>query len=130
MVHLLKRTALIISKRTLNRDLKEIEQLLGLVIEFDFNSAKYKLNHEESSGDHMELLESFETIQGFGRANKLSGKVFFEKRLARGTEYLKPLLDAIENQKAIQIDYEKYWIWELENRNIRPIALKEYQHRW
>lgn len=121
---------LLISKRTLNRDLKEIEQLFGLVIEFDFKSAKYKLNHEESSGDHMELLESFETIQAFGRANKLSGKVFFEKRLARGTEYLKPLLDAIENQEAIQIGYEKYWLWELENRTIRPIALKEYQHRW
>lgn len=121
---------LIISKRTLNRDLKEIQQLFGLVIEFDFKSAKYKLNHGESSGDHMELLESFETIQAFGRANKLSGKVFFEKRLARGTEYLKPLLDAIENQEVIQIDYEKYWLWEIENRSIRPIALKEYQHRW
>lgn len=119
-----------ISKRTLNRNLKEIEQLFGLVIEFDFKSAKYELKKEESSEDHMELLESFETIQAFGRANKLSGKVFFEKRLARGTEYLKPILDAIENQEAIQIEYEKYWLWEIENRNIRPIALKEYQHRW
>lgn len=121
---------LIISKRTLNRDLKEIEKLFGLVIEFDFKSAKYKLKKEESSEDHMELLESFETIQAFGKANKLSGKVFFEKRLARGTDYLKPILDAIENQEAIQIDYEKYWLWEIENRTIRPIALKEYQHRW
>jgi predicted DNA-binding transcriptional regulator YafY len=121
---------LLISKRTLNRDLKEIQELFGLVIEFDFKSAKYKLKKEESSEDHMELLESFETIQAFGRANKLSGKVFFEKRLARGTEYLKPILDAIENQEAIQIDYEKYWLWELENRTIRPIALKEYLHRW
>jgi len=121
---------LIISKRTLNRDLREIEKLFGLVIEFDFKSAKYELKKEESSEDHMELLESFETIQAFGRANKLSGKVFFEKRLARGTEYLKPILDTIENQEAIHIDYEKYWLWELENRTIRPIALKEYQHRW
>ncbi|MDI1324853.1 MAG: WYL domain-containing protein [Algoriphagus sp.] len=121
---------LIISKRTLNRDLKEIEQLFGLVIQFDFKSAKYQLNQEESSENHLELLESFETIQAFGRANRLSGKVFFENRLARGTEYLKPILEAIENQEAVKIMYEKYWLWELEIRILRPIALKEYLHRW
>ncbi|WP_084454354.1 helix-turn-helix transcriptional regulator [Algoriphagus terrigena] len=121
---------LLISKRTLNRDLKEIQQLFGLVIEFDFKPAKYTLKEEESSEDHMELLESFETIQAFGRANKLSGSVFFEKRLARGTEYLRPILDAIENQEAIQIEYEKFWLWETETRQLRPIALKEYLHRW
>lgn len=121
---------LIISKRTLNRDLKEIEQLFGLIIEFDFKSAKYRLNQEESLGDHIELLESFDTIQAFGRASKLRGKVFFEKRLARGTEYLKSILEAIENQEAIQIVYEKFWLWETETRQLRPIALKEYLHRW
>ena len=119
-----------ISKRTLNRDLKEIQELFGLVIEFDFKSARYLINTEESSENHLELMESFETIQAFGRANRLKGKVFFEKRLARGTEYLKPILEAIENQEGIQIEYEKFWLWETENRKIRPIALKEYLHRW
>lgn len=121
---------LLISKRTLNRDLKEIQELFGLVIEFDFKSARYQINTEESSENHLELMESFETIQAFGRANRLNGKVFFEKRLARGTEYLKPILEAIENQEAIQIEYEKFWLWETENRKLRPIALKEYLHRW
>ena len=121
---------LLISRRTLNRDLKEIQQLFGVVIEFDFKPAKYTLRKEESSEDHMELLESFETIQAFGRANRLSGKVFFEKRLARGTEYLRPILNAIENQEAIQIEYEKFWQSQTENRQLRPIALKEYLHRW
>lgn len=121
---------LLISKRTLNRDLKEIQELFGLVIEFDFKSARYQINTEESSENHLELMESFETIQAFGRANRLNGKVFFEKRLARGTEYLKPILEAIENQEAIQIEYEKFWLWETETRKLRPMALKEYLHRW
>ncbi len=121
---------LVISKRTLNRDLKEIQELFGFVIEFDFKSGSYRINVEESSENHLELMESFETIQAFGRANRLNGKVFFEKRLARGTEYLKPILEAIENQEAIQIEYEKFWLWETENRKLRPIALKEYLHRW
>lgn len=121
---------LLISKRTLNRDLNEIQELFGLVIEFDFKSSRYLINTEESSETHLELMESFETIQAFGRANRLRGKVFFEKRLARGTEYLKPILEAIENEEAVQIVYEKYWLWETENRHLRPIALKEYLHRW
>lgn len=121
---------LMISKRTLSRDLIEIDRLFGLSIKFDYSSGSYFLNKEESSENHLELLEAFETIQAFGRSSRLRGKVFFENRLARGTEYLKPILEAIEEQEAIQIDYEKYWLWELENRTIRPIALKEYQYRW
>ncbi|MDO8969021.1 YafY family protein [Algoriphagus sp.] len=119
-----------ISKRTLNRDLKEIQELFGVVIEFDFKSARYHINAEESCENHLELMESFETIQAFRRANRLSGKVFFEKRLARGTEYLKPILEAIENQEAVRFEYEKFWLWEIESRELRPIALKEYLHRW
>jgi predicted DNA-binding transcriptional regulator YafY len=121
---------LVISKRTLSRDLKEIEQLFGLVIEFDFKSSCYILNSDNSFKDHLGLLESFETIQAFGRVSRLTGKVFFEQRLARGTEYLKPCLEAIENQQAIQIVYEKSWLQTLTSHTIRPIALKEYHHRW
>ncbi|MDG1275684.1 MAG: WYL domain-containing protein [Algoriphagus sp.] len=125
-----KEMDLLISKRTLNRDLKEIEELFGLIIEYDFKSSSYRINIEESSENHLELLESFETIQAFRRANRLSGKVFFEKRLARGTEYLKPILEAIENQEVILVEYEKYWLWKSEIRELRPIALKEYLNRW
>lgn len=125
-----KEMDLLISKRTLNRDLKEIEELFGLIIEYDFKSSRYRINIEESSENHLELLESFETIQAFRRANRLSGKVFFEKRLARGTEYLKPILEAIENQEVILVEYEKYWLWKSETRELRPVALKEYLNRW
>lgn len=118
------------SKRTLNRDLKEIKELFGLVITFNFKTAKYILDKEESSENHLELLESFETIQAFGRARKLSGKVFFEQRTARGTEFLKSILEAIEDQNSISIIYEKFWTQSQVKRIIRPIALKEYLHRW
>lgn len=121
---------LLISKRTLNRDLKEIEQLFGLFITYNFKSSRYQLNIEESSENHLELLEAFETIQAFGRANRLTGKVFFEPKSARGTEHLKPILYAIESKVAIQIIYEKFYAQEEQNRTIRPIALKEYLHRW
>jgi predicted DNA-binding transcriptional regulator YafY len=121
---------LMISKRTLSRDLIEIDRLFGLSIKFDYSSGSYFFNKEESSENHLELLEAFETIQAFGRSSRLRGKVFFENQLARGTEYLKPILEAIEEQECIQIEYEKFWLWETEIRQLRPVALKEYLQRW
>jgi predicted DNA-binding transcriptional regulator YafY len=121
---------LFISKRTLTRDLKEINELFGQVISFDYKSGRYQMDLEESFETHLELLESFDTIQAFGRPNRLAGKVYFEKRSARGTEYLKGLLDAIENSEAVWVEYVKFWTQETEKRILRPIALKEYLHRW
>jgi len=119
-----------ISRRTLARDLREIEQLFGLSIPYDFKSGSYQLHEKDSWESNIELLESFETIQAFGSRKSLRGKVFFEKRLARGTTYLKSILDAIQAKEALQIVYQKYWEAESNIRTILPIALKEYKHRW
>lgn len=119
-----------ISKRTLNRDLKEIDQFFGLCIQFDFKIGKYKLMEDESSEENASLLESFDVIQAFQFKKGLKNKVLFEKRLAKGTEYLKPILLAIEAANPIRITYEKYWLWEKEERVLKPMALKEFKHRW
>jgi len=119
-----------ISRRTLVRDLREIEQLFGLSISYSFKSGSYQLQEKDSWESNIELLESFETIQAFGRRKPLNGKVFFEKRLARGTAYLKPVLDAIQAKESLQVIYQKCWQEEANVRTILPIALKEYKHRW
>ncbi len=75
-------------------------------------------------------MKSFETIQAFGSRKPLNGKVFFEKRITRGTEYLKAILDAIRAKESLQVIYQKYWEEEANVRTILPIALKEYKHRW
>jgi predicted DNA-binding transcriptional regulator YafY len=119
-----------ISRRTLARDLREIDQLFGLSIPYDFQLGSYQLQEKDSWESNTELLESFETIQAFGSRKPLNGKVFFEKRLTRGTEYLKAILDAIQAKESLQVIYQKYWQEEANIRTILPIALKEYKHRW
>lgn len=121
---------LTISNRTLSRDLKEINDLFGLVIEFNFKKASYQINKDESLEKYSELLEAFETIHALGRATQISKKVFPEKKRPKGTEHLKTILDAIDNKEAIQIVYQKYYERESENRILRPVALKEYLYRW
>lgn len=121
---------LTISNRTLSRDLKEINDLFGLVIEFNFKKASYQINKDESLEKYSELLEAFETIHALGRATQISKKVFPEKKRPKGTEHLKTILDAIDNKEAIQIVYQKYYEMDAENRTLRPVALKEYLYRW
>ena len=62
---------------------------------------------------------------------KLSESILFDKRIPQGTQYLSPLLDAIEKQKQIEIHYHKFWgSKEVQIRTIEPYLLKESQRRW
>lgn len=119
-----------ISKRTLKRDLNEIDRLYGVTISFNFKSSKYELDEEGSSEINIDLLESFDMIQAFQFKKNLKGKVFFEKRQATGTEYLKSIFRAIELQRPIQIHYEKHYQYEQKVRILKPIALKKAMNRW
>lgn len=121
---------LCISKRTFNRDLSEIASLFGIAISFDFKSALYSIVPEDSSEENTQLLEAFDMLQVFGQQRKVPSYLLFEQRKAKGTEHLTPILAAIQKQKLLQIQYEKYWTWALEERTLKPLALKEYKQRW
>jgi predicted DNA-binding transcriptional regulator YafY len=119
-----------ISKRTFKRDLNEIDHLYGLSIKFNFKTGMYELDEEESDEINTELLKSYDLIQAFQSKKNLKGKVFFEKRKATGTEHLKTIFNAIELQRQIKIIYKKFWQEELEERILKPFALKESINRW
>lgn len=119
-----------ISKRTFKRDLIEIDHLYGLSIKFNFKTGRYELDEAESLEVNTELLKSYDLIQAFQFKKNLKDKVFFEKRKATGTEHLKAIFNAIELQRQIKIIYKKFWKEELEERILKPIALKESINRW
>mgnify|MGYP006146031027 FL=1 len=121
---------LIISKRTFNRDLAEINEFFGISIKFDFKSGQYAIDTEGSSEQNIQLLEVFDTLQLFGKRGKVPSYVFMEQKVAKGTEYFSTIINAIEHSKKIQITYGKYWKWETEERILKPLALKEFKHRW
>jgi len=119
-----------ISKRTFKRDLIEIDHLYGLSIKFNFKTGMYELDEAESFEVNTELLKSYDLIQAFQFKKNLKGKVFFEKRKATGAEHLKTIFNAIELQRQIKIIYKKFWKEELEERILKPFALKESINRW
>ncbi|AFL83006.1 hypothetical protein Belba_0343 [Belliella baltica DSM 15883] len=121
---------LIISKRTFNRDLAEINEFFGISIKFDFKSGQYAIDTEGSSEQNIQLLEVFDTLQLFSKRGKVPPYVFMEQKVAKGTEHFSTIIKAIEHSKKIQITYGKYWKWETEERILKPLALKEFKQRW
>lgn len=55
---------------------------------------------------------------------------FEQSSVARGTEWLGPLLEAIREQTEVRIGYRKFQNNELNTYHLQPYLLKEYDNRW
>jgi predicted DNA-binding transcriptional regulator YafY len=118
------------SIRTFQRDLNEIREMHGIDIRFNRRINRYEVNEEDSGPINMNLQESFDMIHAFQLSKGISEFVFFDSRKAKGTEHLFGLVHAIQNRLIVSFEYSKYWLWEKENRTIKPLALKEFKNRW
>jgi len=119
-----------VSKRTFQRDIQDIKSFHGIDIQFNRKTKHYAINEEDSGPVNISIRESFDMIHAFQLSKGINDFVFFEERNAIGTEHLFGLVHAIQNQKMVSFEYRKFWLWEAEDRIIKPIALKEFDHRW
>lgn len=120
-----------LSQRTLQRDIPIIATVYRVFIKSNRSTQEYYII-DEAEAFSQNLLEAFDVyhaLQNYYR--KLSESILFDKRIPQGTQYLSPLLDAIEKQKQIEIHYHKFWgSKEVQIRTIEPYLLKESQRRW
>jgi proteasome accessory factor B len=119
------------SKRTLQRDLREIRNLFGIDIEYSKSEKGYYISNVE--GENMNLqrqLEAFDLFNSLNMAKDLQLNVFLEKRRPQGTEHLFGLLHAIKNRLQIKFTYHKFWEEGPTQREVYPYALKEFKNRW
>ena len=121
---------LILSKRTLQRDLKIIYSVYGVEIKYDRTIGKYRIINDDQSILQQRLLEAVDLYNALSLKDKVSDKLIFEQRNPQGTEHLVSILKAINDKKQIAFDYQKYWEDEVKHRIIEPRALKEYKQRW
>lgn len=119
-----------ISKRTFQRDLKDIGTIFEIEISYDFSQQVYSINEEEYSEISRRRMESFDTFSALKIGENTSKSIHFEKRRPQGTENLFGLLHAINNNLQIRFNYQKYWEDQLTNRSAEPLALKEFKNRW
>ena len=120
-----------LSQRTLQRDIPIIAAVYRVFIKCNRSTQEYRII-DESEAFSQNLLEAFDVYHALQNYyGKLSESILFDKRIPQGTQYLSPLLDAIEKQKQIEIHYHKFWgSKEVQIRTIEPYLLKESQRRW
>lgn len=118
-------------QRTLQRDIPIIAAVYRVFIKCNRSTQEYYII-EEAEAFSQNLLEAFDVYHALQNYyGKLSESILFDKRIPQGTQYLSPLLDAIEKQKQIEIHYHKFWgSKEVQIRTIEPYLLKESQRRW
>ena len=119
------------SKRTLQRDFKEINTLFGLSIEYSPKQKGYFISNQQKDNNGFErIMEAFDMFHSLNLAEDISPFIYMEKRRPQGTENLYGLLHAIKNKLQVKFDYQKFWEDEQSHRTAEPFALKEFKNRW
>jgi predicted DNA-binding transcriptional regulator YafY len=119
------------SKRTLQRDIREISNNFGIDIEFSKKEKGYFISQSESENMNFQrMMEAFDMFNSLNLAQDLTPYIFLEKRRPQGTENLYGLLHAIKNKFHIKFEYHKFWEDFISQRTTEPYALKEYKNRW
>lgn len=117
------------SKRTLQRDIKEIRNIFGIDIEYSKSQKGYFISQNENM-NFQRMMEAFDMFNSLNLAQDLTPFIHLEKRRPLGTENLYGLLHAIKNRFKIKFTYQKFWEEELSQRLVEPYALKEFKNRW
>lgn len=119
-----------VSARTFQRDLNDIRSLYNLDIAYDFSRKTYRMEGEERPEYTERILEAFDTYNMIQVSDRLSDRVYFEKRKPLGTEHFNGILHAIQNGFMIKFRYHKFYQEESEEKRVEPYALKESKNRW
>jgi len=119
------------SKRTLQRDIREIRSIFGIDIEYSTSSRGYFICESETENmNSQRMMEAFDIFNSLNIAQDIAPFIHLEKRKPQGTENLYGLLHAIKNRLSIQFAYYKFWEEEVTTRKADPYALKECRNRW
>jgi predicted DNA-binding transcriptional regulator YafY len=119
------------SKRTFQRDLREIRNTFGIDIEYSAKSKGYFIcQNEMENMNFQRMIEAFDMFNSLNIAQDLTPFIHLEKRRPQGTENLFGLLHAVKNKFQIKFSYQKFWEEEISQRTVEPYGLKEFKSRW
>lgn len=119
-----------ISKRTFQRDLKEIETLYQIYIKYDRGQKSYKIVEDHQDDYSERLFEALDIFQVLNLNQSYAQFIQFDTRKPMGTEHLSGFVYAIQNRFQVQFRYQKFYETDPEIRTVEPYLLKEYRKRW
>ena len=119
------------SKRTLQRDIKEIRNVLGIDIMYSRSQKGYYIIQDDYSSDlFLKTLEEINSFSALKLTNSLESIVYLEKRKPKRAEFLPDIVQAIKRKKKIEFHYQKFGEEKETIRKVSPIAIREHNNRW
>jgi predicted DNA-binding transcriptional regulator YafY len=120
-----------ISKKTFQRDQKEIEENFKCVIDYNYKENGHKIDsiprlHSVffQTASQLELLKLTATYQ------QSEPKIYFEPTTSDNSQYFMIFNDAVANRKEMTLDYFHTIEEKTVSYTIRPLALKDFKRRW
>jgi proteasome accessory factor B len=102
------------SKRTLQRDIREIRNNFGIDIDFSKSGKGYHIVQSESENMNFQrMMEAFDMFNSLNQAQDMTPFIHLEKRRPQGTENLYGLLHSSKNRLQIRLSYQKFWVEEI-----------------
>jgi len=119
------------SKRTLQRDIKDINNLFGISIVYSPSQKGYYIEESEFENINFQrLLDEFQIYQSLNIAEDIKPFVNVEPRKSQGLENLHGILHAIRNRLIVKYTYNFFDINQIYTVVAEPYALKEFKNRW
>jgi predicted DNA-binding transcriptional regulator YafY len=118
------------SKRTFERDLKDIADLYGAEIVYSSKERGYYIETDINNFALEQMLSGFDILNAFKLTKNIAPFVFVENRKPMGTEHLFGLLQAIQEKWVVEFTHQKFWEERKTNRTVYPLAVKEFRYRW
>jgi predicted DNA-binding transcriptional regulator YafY len=119
------------SKRTFQRDIKEIRIDFGVDIDYSRKEKGYFISSGEMDTTNFQRrMEAFDLFNALNLTDQTSAYILLEKRQPLGTDHIYDLLLAVKNRQRIKFSYQKFWEEEITQRHLEPHALKEFKNRW
>jgi proteasome accessory factor B len=120
------------SRRTLQRDIKDIHSQLNIeIVNEKKGDKRYFIKNRAGTEEYGErLLESYQIVNAINAAQVFSRIVFLESRKPRGLDHFQSLLHAIRHKKVLNFNHRKFPDEILSRRTVHPLGLKESQGRW
>lgn len=119
------------SKRTLQRDIKEIRTILGIDILYSRTNKGYYIEQNDYGSDlFLKTIEEINSFSALKLSNSLEDIVYLEKRQPKRAEFLPEIIQAIQKKNRLEFTYLKFGETQETTRRVNPIAIKEFNNRW
>ena len=119
------------SKRTFQRDIREIKNILGIDIVYSRANKGYFIEQNDFASElFLKTVEQINSFNALKVTHSLEDIIHLEKTPPSNSDFLPLIIQAIQKKRKINFDYKKFGENEVTKRTGSPLALKEYKNRW